>query len=188
MPLTSLTFDKTEEHATEKQLSGKVCLIAGASGAIGCAVSKRFHQEGAKLALTHLSQGPAHVHSIGSSPAEHTINFPLDIRNREQVDDAVKQVTDAFGRLDVLVNCTGVLGPIGPTANVSVNDWVEAVEINLLGSFYLTRAVLPQMLTRKSGKIIHFSGGGTAMPVLFSPPTVQARRHWSASSKASPMN
>jgi 3-oxoacyl-[acyl-carrier protein] reductase len=43
-----------------------------------------------------------------------------------------------------------------------VNDWVEAVEINLLGSFYLTRAVLPQMLARGSGKIIHFSGGGAA--------------------------
>jgi 3-oxoacyl-[acyl-carrier protein] reductase len=135
-------------------------LIAGASGAIGLAVARLFHQEGANLALTYLSQKPAS--GFQNSDPARVLEMPLDIRQKEQLNAAVKQVVDRFGTIDVLVNCTGVLGPIGPTATVPMEAWTEAVEINLLGSFYLTRAVLPLMLAHKRGKIIYFSGGGAA--------------------------
>jgi 3-oxoacyl-[acyl-carrier protein] reductase len=142
------------------QLANKTCLIAGASGAIGLAVARLFHQEGANLALTYLSQKP--VHALQGSGPSRVLEIPLDIRHKEELNGAVNKVVDRFGTIDVLVNCAGVLGPIGPTAAVPVDAWVEAVEINLLGSFYLTRAVLPLMLAHNSGKIIHFSGGGAA--------------------------
>ena len=137
------------------QLQNKVCLIAGASGAIGRAVWKRFQEEGASLALTYLSQGPV-------PEADDVFQLALNVRDWEEVQDTVDQVVHRFGCVDVLVNCTGVLGPIGPTSSTAAEDWVQAVEINLIGSFYLTRAVLPQMLKQASGKIIHFSGGGAA--------------------------
>jgi len=86
----------------------------------------------------------------------------LDIRVREHVAELIKRVTERFGRIDVLVNCTGILGPIGPTSEVEQEDWIHTVETNLFGSFYLTRAVLPVMLSQSMGKIIHFSGGGAA--------------------------
>jgi 3-oxoacyl-[acyl-carrier protein] reductase len=136
------------------QLANKVCLIAGASGAIGLAVAKRFQQEGAKLAVTYLSQKPALDAEV--------LQLSLDVRNWEQVQTTVNQVRSRFGHIDALVNCTGVLGPIGPTSSIAAEEWVEAVETNLAGSFYLTRAVLPVMLKQPSGKIIHFSGGGAA--------------------------
>src|SRR5581483_9833056 len=162
MPTISSAVAERMPRMPQKYLAGKVCLVAGASGAIGSAVSKLFHQEGAKLGLTYLSQEPAPFHSIDHTVAEHTIKFPLDLRDRKQIDEAVDRVVHKFGRLDILVNCTGVLGPIGPSADVSIDDWIEAVNINLIGSFRLTRAVLPGMLTQGSGKIIHFSGGGAA--------------------------
>jgi 3-oxoacyl-[acyl-carrier protein] reductase len=155
---------QSPKEAASPQLVNKTCLIAGASGAIGLAVAKLFHEEGANLALTYFSQKPGnewHIseHSLGPS---RVLEIPLDIRQKEGVNAAVKNVIDRFGTIDVLVNCAGVLGPIGPTVTVPMDAWVETVEINLLGSFRLTRAVLPLMLERKQGKIIYFSGGGAA--------------------------
>lgn len=137
------------------QLQNKVCLIAGASGAIGSAVAKRFQQEGAQLALTYLSQKAL-------PERDDVLQVGLNVRDWQDIQKVVEQVLHRFERIDVLVNCTGVLGPIGPTSEAAAEEWVQAVEINLIGGFYLTRAVLPQMISQGSGKIIHFSGGGAA--------------------------
>ncbi len=144
------------------QLAGRVCLIAGASGVIGQAVAHEFLQRGARLALTYQSNLPAEFVNWKKREPDRVLTLHLDIRNRLQMKLATAEVIRHFGRLHALVNCTGVLGPVGPTAEVSEDDWAAAVEINLLGGFYLTRAVLPHMLEHGSGKIIHFSGGGAA--------------------------
>jgi NAD(P)-dependent dehydrogenase (short-subunit alcohol dehydrogenase family) len=144
------------------ELADKVCLIAGASGAIGAAVAERFRNEGAHLALTYLSKRPDEGMQSQNRNQGRVLEFPLDISRWEQVQAVVRQVVDAFGTIHGLINCTGVIGPIGPTASVPMDEWVRAVETNLMGSFYLTRAVLPTMLSGSSGKIIHFSGGGAA--------------------------
>ena len=144
------------------ELADKVCLIAGSSGAIGTSVAALFQHQGAKLVLTHLtSKTPETVideHKCNSQPFE----FALDITDWQDVQDAVSRVIAKYCRIDILVNCTGVLGPIGPTAELSPDEWVRAIGVNLIGSFYLTRAVLPPMLAQRAGKIIHFSGGGAA--------------------------
>jgi NAD(P)-dependent dehydrogenase (short-subunit alcohol dehydrogenase family) len=144
------------------QLTGRVCFIAGASGVIGQAVAREFLQQGARLALTFQSNLPAEFANWKDREPDRVWTLPLDIRNRLQVQQAIAEAIRRFGGLHALVNCTGVLGPVGPTAEVSAADWATAVEINLLGSFYLTRAVLPHMLEHGGGKIIHFSGGGAA--------------------------
>jgi len=144
------------------QLSGRVCLIAGASGVIGQAVAREFLQQGARLALTYHSNLPAEFASWKKREPGRVLTLHFDIRNRLQMKLATAEVIRQFGSLNALVNCTGVLGPVGPTAEVSEDDWATAVEINLLGSFFLTRAVLPHMLEHRGGKIIHFSGGGAA--------------------------
>ena len=137
------------------QLKDKVCLVAGASGAIGSAVARRFREEGARLAVCYLSRDPSL-----DDPA--VVRFPLNIRNWSAVQSCVEEIERHFKRIDVLVNCTGVLGPIGTVSGTEAEAWAEAVETNLIGSFYLTRAVLPLMLKQQSGKILHFSGGGAA--------------------------
>jgi NAD(P)-dependent dehydrogenase (short-subunit alcohol dehydrogenase family) len=143
-------------------LADKICLVAGASGAIGAAVAECLVDGGARVALTYHSHKPHADKFPGNTDQENILLLPLDIRSREQTETTVENVITHFGGIDVLVNCTGILGPIGPTAQVPMDEWVQTIETNLLGSVYLTRAVLPAMLAQRRGKIIHFSGGGAA--------------------------
>jgi NAD(P)-dependent dehydrogenase (short-subunit alcohol dehydrogenase family) len=142
------------------ELRNKVCLLAGASGAIGSAIAEAFHQEGARLALTSLT--PQRRDRLHTGKIPDAFELALDVSHWPAVRDAVGRILEKFGIIDVLVNCTGVIGPIGPTASISVLEWTRTIHVNLLGSFHLTRAVLPCMLSRSSGKIIHLSGGGAA--------------------------
>lgn len=140
------------------RLANKVCLIAGASGALGGSIAKLFYEEGANLCLTTYSKA---VVSEKFSP-QRTMTRSLDVRKRNEIEALTSDALERFGTIDVVVNCTGIMGPVGATSGVSAADWLNTIEINLLGSFYLTRAVLPEMLRHGRGKIVHFSGGGAA--------------------------
>ncbi len=143
------------------ELQNKVCLIAGSSGAIGRAVAERFAAEGAHLALAYLTRLPADLEDLCSANSK-IMSMQLDITDQEATGRAATAICNRFSRIDCLVNCSGVLGPVGATAEVDASEWVRAIEVNLVGSFYLTRAVLPSMQAQGKGKIIHFSGGGAA--------------------------
>lgn len=143
------------------ELQNKVCFIAGSSGAIGRAIAPRFYEEGALLALTYLSRSAGQPEAwLPDDP--RVLPLALDVSSQAATLARVNQVAERFGRIDCLVNCTGVLGPVGATGQIDPAAWAEAVQINLLGSFYLTHAVLPFMQAQGKGKIIHFSGGGAA--------------------------
>jgi NAD(P)-dependent dehydrogenase (short-subunit alcohol dehydrogenase family) len=144
------------------ELADKTCLIIGASGSIGRAIADIFYREGARVALTFHSKRKSAPSKGLPSKGPRVALFRLDVRKRRDVRVVVGQVTKKFGPIHVLVNCSGVLGPIGTTHNASVKHWVETIEINLVGSFYVVRAVLPSMLAAGEGKIIQFSGGGAA--------------------------
>ena len=143
-----------------KELVGKVCLIAGASGTIGAAVAERFCREGARLVLA----GHAHKADwcLEDRAADRIHHVQFDVCQWEEVNAAVAEAYDRFGALDVLVNCTGTQGPIGPAHTLDPGEWAQAMETNLLGCFHLARAVVPIMLAQGGGRIIHFSGGGAA--------------------------
>jgi NAD(P)-dependent dehydrogenase (short-subunit alcohol dehydrogenase family) len=144
------------------ELANKNCLIVGASGAIGNAIAERFYREGARLALTFRSEG-SRVSPEGRPFKDPRIaRYALDVRDWKEVHAVVAKVNKRFGSINVLVNCSGVLGPIGPTHDVPVEEWVETIEANLIGCFYLVRAVVPSMLAAGGGKVIHLSGGGAA--------------------------
>ena len=137
------------------ELDNKVCLIVGASGTLGTAVAQSFSQAGARLALSGHAGVPGDPAANG-----RTLNLQFDIRNWKDVSGAVHRVQQDFGSLDVVVNCSGIQGPIGPTQTADPEAWARAVEVNLLGCFYLARAAVPIMLGQGGGKIIYFSGGG----------------------------
>jgi len=144
-----------------KELQGKVCFIAGASGAIGSAVAALFCREGARLALA--SRARKADWALGDrSASDRVLHLQFDVRRWQEAREAVARVHDRFGALDVLVNCSGIQGPIGPAHALDPDDWARAIEVNLLGAFHLVRAAAPLMIAQGGGRIIHFSGGGAA--------------------------
>jgi NAD(P)-dependent dehydrogenase (short-subunit alcohol dehydrogenase family) len=144
------------------QLSDKTCLIVGASGTIGRATAETFYREGARLALTYHSQKKSALSNGLPTSDPRIAVYKLDVRKWKDIQAIVARVKRKFGPIDVLVNCSSILGPIGATHDVSVGRWLETIQINLIGSFYLVRAVLPSMVATGGGKIIQFSGGGAA--------------------------
>ncbi len=143
-------------------LDTKVCLIIGATGAIGRAITKRFSEDSARLALTCHSVPPQGCADKPTVSQLQTKLYQLDVTNLREVESVVRQVETDFSGVNVLVNCAGVIGPIGPLEDADPTEWNLALEVNLTGAVNLARAILPAFRRRGHGKMIFFSGGGAA--------------------------
>jgi NAD(P)-dependent dehydrogenase (short-subunit alcohol dehydrogenase family) len=140
----------------------KVCLVVGATGAIGCAITKRLSDDSARLALTYHCERPTGCAVESTESQSEAKCYRLDITDLAQVEAVVQQVEANFSGIDVLINCAGVIGPIGRLEDTEPNEWNRALEVNLTGPINLARAVLPAFRRRGHGKMIFFSGGGAA--------------------------
>jgi NAD(P)-dependent dehydrogenase (short-subunit alcohol dehydrogenase family) len=149
-------------NAKVNELQNKVCVIVGASGAIGRAIARRFSEEGARLALTYRTEPPRELIAELSGDRRNVSVYPLEITEWESVRATFQQVETDFSGIDVLVNCAGVIGPIGRLEDTDPHEWNKALDVNLTGPVYLARAVLPSFRRRGHGKIIFLSGGGAA--------------------------
>ena len=144
---------------------GQVVLVTGAGRGIGRSIACAFARAGASLALVARSQ--PEIEQVAREISTSGVNClpqPADVSDRSSVEGAVQAVLARFGRIDVLVNAAGIYGPIGPLVENNMDDWVRALEINLLGTVYCLRAVLLHMLARGSGVVINLSGGGAVSP------------------------
>jgi len=144
---------------------GQVAFVTGAGRGIGRAIASAFGRAGADLAL--LARSKSDLNQVAQELSREGINclhLSADVSNHHAVTRAVRAVLSRFGRIDILVSAAGVYGPIGPLVDNPMDDWVRALEINLFGTVYCLRAVLPHMLARGSGVVIHLSGGGAVSP------------------------
>jgi NAD(P)-dependent dehydrogenase (short-subunit alcohol dehydrogenase family) len=87
----------------------------------------------------------------------------LDVSNKLQV----KNFFSKIKKLDVLINCAGILGPVGKFEENDLKKWVKTVEINFLGTVYTSYFAVPLLKKSRRGKIINFAGGGSAYPRLY---------------------
>ena len=84
---------------------------------------------------------------------------PCDVTDEAAVQQMVAKTTEAFGRIDILVNAAGVTGPIEtPVQDIRVEDFRFVLEANIVGTFLPTKHVLPGMIARKYGKVVNISG------------------------------
>ncbi len=147
---------------TAGALSGRVAIVTGGGRGIGEAIALRFAGEGAKLALAartaaELERVAEACRAVGADCSTHVV----DVSVREQVLELVSSV----GPVDVLVNCAGVYGPIGLLVDNDLDEWEQGLRVNLLGTLYACRAVIPGMVERGRGSIINMSGGGATAPL-----------------------
>ncbi|MEA4897519.1 MAG: 3-oxoacyl-ACP reductase FabG [Eubacteriales bacterium] len=128
-------------------------LITGGSRGIGAAVVRQMAREGARVAFFYL-QAEAAAKALADETGALAVR--CDVTGSAQVDESVKRVERGIGPLDILVNNAG-LAQFGLIADVSDRDWRALGAVNLDGAFYLTRAVLPGMISRRRGAIVNVS-------------------------------
>src|SRR5437588_9328882 len=137
----------------------RVALVTGASSGIGEAAARAL--VGGGLAV----YGTSREATPGEKRGE-VVFLPLDVTDDESVADAVREVLDRSGRIDVLVNNAG-LGVAGAAEESSIEQARALFETNLFGAMRMIRAVLPQMREQASGRIINVSSVLGLLPAPF---------------------
>jgi NAD(P)-dependent dehydrogenase (short-subunit alcohol dehydrogenase family) len=140
-------------------------LITGAGRGIGKRLAIGFAHAGIRVGLVGRSQGELDVTKLEIEHAGGTAHrFRADVRDFEQLSAAVERMTGMYGDVHVLVANAAILGPIGPFVNQRPRDWKEVFETNVIGTMNACRLVLPQMIQRRSGKILAITDDSAANP------------------------
>ena len=148
--------------ADEGRLQGKVALITGGGRGIGRAIARAYAAEGAVLALAARTDAELNATSgeIRAEFGSEVTTAIADVRDREQVENAVSRTLERFGTIDVMVNNAGNSGEIGPLWKLDPDRWANVISVHVLGTYYGCRAVIPGMLARGQGRIVNMSGVG----------------------------
>ncbi len=140
-----------------QSIKGKNALVTGAGKGIGKAIAIALAKEGVNVGLLARTEKDLQVvAALIKAEGVKVFVATADVSNLEQVNAAVKEISSGLGSIDILVNNAGT-GTFGKFLDLDPVDWVRQVQVNLFGVYYVTRAVLPQMITRKSGDIINIS-------------------------------
>jgi NAD(P)-dependent dehydrogenase (short-subunit alcohol dehydrogenase family) len=150
-------------------LENRYALISGASVGLGFEIAKKYLEAGASLMICARNEMLLDKAALALRPfagtGQSVLAMPADISKPGDVTALVGAALREFGSLDILVNNAGVIGPCGAIEDIDLKEWFRAIEINLLGSVLLSRAVLPHFKKAARGKIIQLSGGGATSPL-----------------------
>jgi NAD(P)-dependent dehydrogenase (short-subunit alcohol dehydrogenase family) len=142
-------------------LAGRSALVTGASRGIGRAVALAFAREGAKVAVTARSSGALDdlVAEIESGGGE-ALAIAADLGNEAEIAPIAEATAARFGAIDILVNNAAIIHPRIDLVDFDPVLWRQVIDVNLTAAALLTKAVLPGMIERQSGKIINLSSIG----------------------------
>ncbi|MCK6600934.1 MAG: 3-oxoacyl-[acyl-carrier-protein] reductase [Bacteroidetes bacterium] len=139
-------------------LKGKTALVTGGSRGIGKAIVLKLAQAGADVAFTYRSS-TAQAEEVKAEAEKYgvrALSFQADAVDPVQAAEVVKAITDAWGRLDILINNAGVTKD-GLLMRMSEQDWDYVINSNLKSVFNYTKAAMKTMMSQRSGKMINIS-------------------------------
>ena len=144
----------------ELHLKDKVTIITGPAKGLGRAVTLAFAREGARLVLA--GRDMAAIEPVAAEArllGANAIVVSCDMTEPAQTEALAAKALEAFGRIDVLVNVAGGSGPIGKTGwETTADEFNEIVQLNMTGCFNTMHAVLPTMISQRSGKVVNVGG------------------------------
>ena len=141
-----------------KRFEDQVAIVIGGARGIGRAIVERLVREGARVCVLDVLKNELEE-LVEEKLVQHI--FTVDITDERHLKETVQEVVKLYGRLDILVNSAGILGPTATKIeNYSLADFQKTLDINLTGAFNVTKAVLPQMKQQKYGRIVHIASIG----------------------------
>jgi NAD(P)-dependent dehydrogenase (short-subunit alcohol dehydrogenase family) len=152
------------------ELDGRTALITGATQGLGLQIARSYLQAGARgVCICGRDEGAleralAELQAQGAA-GQRVLGEPADVSDPDDVQRLVQRALTELGELTVLVSNAGVQGATGTVEQADWGEWVKTIEVNLLGSVLLARAVVAHMRERGYGKIVQVSGGGATSPM-----------------------
>lgn len=147
---------QTKTREIDSEFAGQVAVVTGAASGIGLSIAEKLLDLGAYVVLIDINEkllkekferynGRAFIYS-------------MDVTNQLLISEAIREVTDRFGEIDILINSAGITGKSNILSHeVSSEDLHMVFEVNFMSSFYITKEVLPGMLKKKYGRILHIA-------------------------------
>ncbi|MCA1066305.1 3-ketoacyl-ACP reductase [Rossellomorea sp. AcN35-11] len=138
-------------------IKGKTAIITGAGRGIGRAAAIALAKEGVNLGLIGLTIG--NLERVAEELKEYDVTISAataDVSDLESVEHAVDHIKSDLGPIDFLINNAGI-AQFGGFLELSPEEWEKIIRVNLMGVYNVTRAVLPEMIERKTGDIINIS-------------------------------
>lgn len=147
-------------------MDGKIVIVTGASSGIGEATAKRLAKAGAKVVL--VARRKDRLDSLAKdikSEKGDALVIEADVTDRNKAPEIIKQVTEQWGGVDILINNAGVMLN-GPTKDAPLEEWEQMIHLNILGLLYMTHATLPVLRKKGKGHIVNISSvaGRTTRP------------------------
>ena len=137
-------------------LKDKIAIITGAGGGIGLAAARAFLREGASVNICDIDGSKISAALQELSLTGTARGYTADISVKEQVTETVRSVIEEFGRVDILINNAGITKD-AQFYKMTDEQFEDVLKVNLWGTYYFSKAVLPHMMERKYGRIIHTS-------------------------------
>ena len=147
-------------------LESKTIVVTGGSLGIGLAVAKKCAEEGAQVIIAARNEDDLKnaVDKLKQISIKAHNFYSLDVSRIDEVKKFAKWCTENNFQINGLVNCAGIYGPIGKTTEIDLAKFVEAININFLGTVYMCSIFAPLIKSESRKKIINYSGGGGASP------------------------
>ena len=150
-------------------LTGRAVLVTGGSRGLGFEISRALLSAGASVMICareadRLEAAGRELRDLAGD--RQVVSWQAaDVSDPAAVAGVVEQSIRDLGGLHVLVSNAGIYGPFGAIEDVDLGEWVRAIEVDLFGSVFAMRAVLPHFKSQRHGKIIQLSGGGATSPL-----------------------
>lgn len=138
-------------------LKGKVAIVTGAGGGVGRSTTERLVKEGCRVSLVGRDRSKLAKVISENDNSNNLLAVSADITKEAAVLNVIEQTISSFDTVDILVNNAGVLNDPVPFHMMNETQWDNLISTNLIGTFQMTRAVLPIIMEKRNGNIINIS-------------------------------
>jgi NAD(P)-dependent dehydrogenase (short-subunit alcohol dehydrogenase family) len=149
-------------------LRDEVAVVTGGGRGIGRAIALRLANAGAKVAViarseNEIAETSRRIHQTGGQARP----FAGDVTDADAMSSAFSAIERTFGSVSILVNNAGIIGPIAPFWETSIQEWWRVIDVNLHGPALCSHLALGGMVTRQRGRIINLIAGGAAFALTY---------------------